>query len=470
MNASALFTNGMAALSTRLSNHCQKLAHIVIKSQFKSVEIVLAFMINIPWLPPGDHWADDETCTYLAVALTVAMDISLEKIVVPSLLSARVSRLEGVARSDCIDAAKALTIDGFDDIDPLSPMARRLLRRRERTWLALFVLERGVCLARGRNYTLPVTPLIETCDNWHKSDIAGTWDDSIVSVAVLRRDQASLIDRIKAICDTRAPRLNGSATVRTIKTEIENFFDWWYATWPPQIGDKDQCLLPPYVEILASHTQLSMYSSVINHPSAPAEVKHFFRTAGLSSALNVLRVAVQGELQLKSMPNNTAIMISFAACFALGLSVVADGNRSRLAPSVRSLIDETANVLERIGGTPEHRRGAPALFARQLRKIVSSTLRSEAVSSLHNQQPIGQQETVFASSQPPNAYPNVPNLEGTRSGPQSSSSPFENLPFSDMSNEQVIEAINKAGVTLEGLWDEFQFDESTGLEWLNWPT
>jgi hypothetical protein len=44
------------------------------------------------------------------------------------------------------------------------------------------------CLARGRQYTLPMTPLVDTCDNWHISDIADTWDGSIVSVSVLRRE------------------------------------------------------------------------------------------------------------------------------------------------------------------------------------------------------------------------------------------------------------------------------------------
>lgn len=35
---------------------------------------------------------------------------------------------------------------------------------------------------------VPMTPLIETCDHWHISGIADTWDESIVSSAVLRRD------------------------------------------------------------------------------------------------------------------------------------------------------------------------------------------------------------------------------------------------------------------------------------------
>lgn len=47
------------------------------------------------------------------------------------------------------------------------------------------------CLARGRQYTLPMTPAVETCDKWHISDIADTWDGSIVSVSVLRRELVS---------------------------------------------------------------------------------------------------------------------------------------------------------------------------------------------------------------------------------------------------------------------------------------
>jgi hypothetical protein len=47
------------------------------------------------------------------------------------------------------------------------------------------------CLARGRQYTLPMTPVVGTCDKWHISDIADTWDGSIVSVSVLRRELVS---------------------------------------------------------------------------------------------------------------------------------------------------------------------------------------------------------------------------------------------------------------------------------------
>jgi hypothetical protein len=111
-------------------------------NRYKSVEIVLAFMVNIPWLSAGEHWADDETSTWLSMALTIALDLSLNKIIFPSSYEPR-TPADGIATAACITARKALSIDGFGDLDPASLPGRRLLRRRERTWLSLFVLERG---------------------------------------------------------------------------------------------------------------------------------------------------------------------------------------------------------------------------------------------------------------------------------------------------------------------------------------
>ncbi|KAI1255579.1 hypothetical protein MGN70_002694 [Eutypa lata] len=430
--ASALFSPSLEALYKRLSNHRQKLASLIVANRYKSIEIVLAFMVNVPWISAGEHWADDETSTYISMALMIALDLSLNKIILPYSDEPRTPR-DSVATSECVSARKALYVDGFPDVDPNSLIGRRLLRRRERTWLSLFVLERG-------------------------------WDGSIVSVAVLRRDLANLIARVRAICDSYTDGTHSEAGV----------VDIWYQTWPFQIGDREQLALPPYVEILASHTRLSMYSSVINHPTAPAAARHYFRAAGLSSALNVLRVAVQGEGQLRSMPNNTAIMISFAACFALRVSTAADGRGSSLAPSIRTLIAETTDVLERIGSTPVQRKGLSVLFASQLRTILklasrpSETMRnlleptrephsgSSAYTDLagvtqiahHHQRSVQQQQMDMSTSQVQPDY----------------------LMFSTMSNDQLNEVINNTNVGLDAVWDDFQFQNGTDLDWMDWST
>ena len=141
--ASALFLPKAEALSKRLSHHRNNLAQKVISNKNRTVEIVLAFMVNIPWMTPAKHWADDETCAYLSMALSLALDLSLNKIVVPSPTIRPAGFLDRVAKAECIDSAKALQLDGFPQIDPASAWGRRLLRTRERVWMALFVLDRG---------------------------------------------------------------------------------------------------------------------------------------------------------------------------------------------------------------------------------------------------------------------------------------------------------------------------------------
>ncbi|KAI2641294.1 hypothetical protein GGS21DRAFT_547669 [Xylaria nigripes] len=468
--ASALFSPSLEALHKRLSRHRQKLADLVMTKRYKSVEIILAFMVNIPWIPAGQHWADDETSTYVSMAVSIAMDLYLNKVILPSSRDASFSR-DNIPMSDQISARRALDVDGFMGTDPGCETGRRLLRRRERTWLSLFVLERGVCLARGRSYTLPISQFIENCDQWHLSELADRWDGSIVSVAVLRRDLAKMISTLRAICDSYVPGTDETKVVEKLKDEITIFFDSWYHTWPLQIGDREQFTLPPYVEILASHTRLSTYSSIINYSTAPVKARHFFRSAGLSSALNVLRAAVQGEKQLRSMPNNTAIMISFAACFALRVSAVADGRGSSLAPSIRVLIMQTIDVLDRIGSTPVQRKGLSCLFAGQLRQIVKLTLPSAEAARpppTESSGLISEPGLMYSNPAHTNAHIAGNSQVATQAHIPTGNMPSDYLLFSTMSNDQLNEAINNTG--LDGLWEDFQFQQASELDWMDWST
>lgn len=140
--ASSLFITSTSALAKRLLSHCKFLVRQITANRSRSPEIVLGFMVSIPWMHPGTHWSDDETCSYMATALTIAIDIYLNKWIVPSPSDSK-GTSHNVPQGEVITARKALDLDGFEDVDPSSVMGRRLLRRRERTWLALFVLDRG---------------------------------------------------------------------------------------------------------------------------------------------------------------------------------------------------------------------------------------------------------------------------------------------------------------------------------------
>ena len=215
--------------------------------------------------------------------------------------------------------------------------------------------------------------------------------------------------------------------------------------------------LPPYVEILVTHTRLSTYGGVINHPTAPLEVKRFFRAAGLSSALNVMRAAIQGESRLKSMPNNTVIMISFAACSALSLSVAPTDTRSSLAPSVRTLIEETAGVLERIGATPSHRNGASVLYGRYLRELVRR-------GSENQNEPRMPAEATLRSPSAFDGYGTVPPVSQPSFSPLLWSEPLQ---FSAMSDGQIIDAVNRAGITFGTGVPDVPLDDIMSWDWLD---
>lgn len=215
--------------------------------------------------------------------------------------------------------------------------------------------------------------------------------------------------------------------------------------------------LPPYVEILVTHTRLSTYGGVINHPTAPLEVKRFFRAAGLSSALNVMRAAIQGESRLKSMPNNTVIMIAFAACSALSLSVVPTDTRSSLAPSVRNLIEETAGVLERIGATPSHRNGASVLYGRYLRQLVRRGSENQNVPRMPTEATL-RSPSAFGGdgALPPMSQPSFSPLFWS-----------EPLQFSAMSDGQIIDAVNRAGIAFGTGVPDVPLDDLMGWDWLD---
>ncbi|KAH6889831.1 hypothetical protein B0T10DRAFT_529045 [Thelonectria olida] len=447
MAMSALFMPSAAALSKRLSNHAKKLAQRVIVHRYKSVEIVLALMVNVPWMFPGEQSTDDETCLYISIANTVATDLSLHKSLVSTEMLDPASGI-GLARGDCLDPRAALAMDGFPDLDPWSEKGRLLLRNRERCWISLFVLERGMSLARGRPFSVPITRSLKDCDNWHRSDLADPLDGHLVSMAVLRRDLDGLFATVRALCDG-------------IEGSIDRYFDQWYTEWGPSIGTGPNRRLPPYVEILVTHTRLSIYGGVINHPTAPLEVRRFFHTAGLSSALNVMRVAIQGESQLQSMPNNTAIMISFAACFALTLSGYATGG-SGLAPSIRNLIKETASVLERVGTVTKHRNGLSVLYGKYLKQIVRRAATEGAMAAA------GAPRSNLSAAPITESTP-MATTQSSFLDQQAQAMWSEPLQFSAMSDDQIAQVLNQPGNNFEPSFGGLSWDDMTNFEWLYWP-
>ncbi|KAH8707334.1 Satratoxin biosynthesis SC1 cluster transcription factor SAT9 [Beauveria bassiana] len=292
----------------------------------------------------------------------------------------------------------------------------------------------------------------------------------------------------------------------SIEDAIEHFFAQWHSKWDLSIGVGPDRRLPPYVEILVSHTRLSTYGGVINHPTAPIEVRRFFRTAGLSSALNVMRAAIQGESLLQSMPNNTTIMICFAACFALTLSAYTTDS-SALAPSIRKLIVEAAGVLERLGTITKHRNGLSVLYGKYLRQIVRKAVTTKKASSgatdyavahtmassnapmyamnpatttsapaimppltMHTQQQ--QQQQQQPELMHPHAQMQRHQNTHTQQQTQMAGQPMlwpETLQFSAMSGDQITHVLNQPGNGFEPSFGGLSWQDMNNFDWLPFP-
>lgn len=192
-----------------------------------------------------------------------------------------------------------------------------------------------------------------------------------------------------------------------------------------------------------------------------------------------MRAAVQGENKLQSMPNNTCIMISFAACFAVYLSTIGKGS---LAPSVRVLIEESAGVLERIGNITPHRKGTSALYGRHLRVVVGSLLSTPAPRPPRSSE-IQQAAAGFTHPHPRPQHnthlAHTPTQPLMYTPQQQQASIPELLQFSAMSDNQINEAINNAGEEFDLEWAGLQDGSleglgmgmdrrGLGLDWLNW--
>jgi hypothetical protein len=168
------------------------------------------------------------------------------------------------------------------------------------------------------------------------------------------------------------------------------------------------------------------------------------------------------------MPNNTAIMISFAACVALELSTTVDGNRADLAPSVQSLIAETADVLERIGSNPPHRNGASVLFAIQLRHVAQRSSSQKAGESTGEWMSAQANSASFAQG----IFQQRPTQNYATGQSNASAMPTTSDPmvFSGMSNDEIVQAIESAGLGLDMSWADLPFGDGANLDWLDWPT
>ena len=179
-------------------------------------------------------------------------------------------------------------------------------------------------------------------------------------------------------------------------------------------------------------------------------------------------------------------MISFAACFALTLSAYAAGG-SALAPSVRKLTDEAASVLERIGTVTPHRNGLSTLYGKHLRQVVRRAAKSglrEGGLRMTTTSPTGPPSTstpsvtltpMMAQAMPLDQQTQKSQQAHQPQQPQQAQQQQqqllwpETLPFSTMSDDQIMQVLNQPGNDFEPSFGGLSWDDMNNFDWLHWP-
>lgn len=211
-----------------------------------------------------------------------------------------------------------------------------------------------------------------------------------------------------------------------------------------------------------------------------------------------MRAAIQGESLLQSMPNNTTIMICFAACFALTLSAYTTDS-SALAPSIRKLIVEAAGVLERLGTITKHRNGLSVLYGKYLRQIVRKAVKSNKAANAENSSAAKAMNssaplyTVNAATSAPapmsmdmlpqqsdlmHAQHQLHHHQQQQQHPQTTHQQMaaqqsmiwpETLQFSAMSGDQITHILNQPGNEFEPSFGGLSWQDMNNFDWLPFP-
>jgi hypothetical protein len=208
-----------------------------------------------------------------------------------------------------------------------------------------------------------------------------------------------------------------------------------------------------------AHTRLSIYTKLISYATSGSAIRQTCCNGALSSALNVMRSAVNGEKQLRSLPNNLAIMICFAVCIAVRLGV-ATGKRS-LARSVLGLAQDAADMLARAGTTPAHRNITPVLFAEHLHQTITAAA-AFGRPTTSSQRPVSRQHV--SQSADTAALPGDTELHASPSDIRPAPQTAFNMPdgesfaFSEMSHDQVVQTISEFEMNLQELWNSVDWN------------
>ncbi|KAG8747559.1 hypothetical protein FRC10_000695 [Ceratobasidium sp. 414] len=359
----AKFYSKKPELYLKLSGIAKKLAFSVPERGYKSVEvwsdwkwdgrtltlcqIVQAYILLTLWgSGPVERYEQDKTWLLLGLAIRLATDLNLHR--------------KSTAQ--------------LDD-SPESQARAREIRNRERTWLLCYILDRSLSAQMGKPHSVKEDYIIRNSGQWWKQPDATPQDAGVVAYLELQRILSRSLDflysgtltasGLQADCDYLL-------VIKTVESQLQAWSNDWeyYRRSDVSPGAEYRSLVAAFYYHYAMLV-INSFGLQNSMERSHVDIAHFFSRCH-SSAM-ACAVVVRDELAprgyMRYSPDSHFVFTSYALLTLLKLIrpefSAFLGNELKTLP----IVQEVADVLEKIAANPYH---TPALYSTFLRALINA--------------------------------------------------------------------------------------------------
>ncbi|KAG8699118.1 hypothetical protein FRC08_005498 [Ceratobasidium sp. 394] len=343
----AKFYGKKPELYLKLSGIAKKLAFSVPERGYKSVEIVQAYILLTLWgSGPVERYEQDKTWLLLGLAIRLATDLNLHR--------------KSTAQ--------------LDD-SPESRARAKEIRNRERTWLLCYILDRSLSAQMGKPHSVKEDYIIRNSGQWWRQPDANPQDAGVVAYLELQRILSRSLDFLYSGTVTASGLQADCDYLLVIKT-VESQLQAWSNEWEYH-RKSDTSHGSEYRSLVAvfyyHYAMLVVNSFGLQNAMerSHVDIAHFFSRC--HSSATACAVVVRDELaprgHLRYSPDSHFVFTSYAVLTLLKLIrpefSAFLGNELKTIP----IVQEVADVLEKIAANPYH---TPALYSTFLRALISA--------------------------------------------------------------------------------------------------
>ncbi|EJD02176.1 uncharacterized protein FOMMEDRAFT_87458 [Fomitiporia mediterranea MF3/22] len=347
---SSKFYDARPELHPKLSNLSRKLAFNVPEKGFKSVEIVQAYLLLSLWgCDPVERFEQDKTWLLLGMAIRMAVDLNLHR----KTATLGQDTAEGRARD-------------------------KEVHNRERTWLVCYILDRSMSAQMGKPHSIKEDHIIQNTGLFWTKPIAVKGDGGIAAYTELQRILSRSLDLLYS-STTSVSGLVTHCDFYLVTNTIEAQLQSWLEEWVTKLVDPTDPASPYQIYWASIGKFYYNYSMLIINSfglqnaleRSPVDIGHFFARCHSSAVacVTVVRDELGPQGFLRYSPDSHFVQCSYAVLSLLKFTRPAFRRFLVDEKKTLSLIQEIADILERIAAGPLH---TPALYSTFLKALVSA--------------------------------------------------------------------------------------------------